>query len=110
MIAEVYDPVAGTFASTGPLIETGRNPATTLLQDGRVLILGGDHVVNSAGDDGPLASAELYDPQTGTLTPTASLNEPRSCATATLLQDGRVLVAGGAGAGGGLLDSAELYR
>jgi len=40
---------------------------------------------------------------------TGSLNVPRSLHTATLLPDGRVLVAGGRGAGPGALDSAELY-
>ena len=54
-----------------------------------------------------LASAELYDPASGTWTATGNLNTARSEHTATLLPDGKVLVAGGLN--GGVLASAELY-
>ena len=42
----------------------------------------------------PLASAEVYDPATDPLTQVGDLRQARSGATATLLRDGRVLVAG----------------
>ena len=67
-----------------------------------VLVAGGlDNTFNAT------ASAELYNPANGTWTPTGSLNTARTNHTATLLPNGRVLVAGGLGSGA--LASAELY-
>ena len=56
-----------------------------------------------------LASAELYNPATGTFTPTGSLNTARVYHTATLLNNGMVLIAGGCNSSGNLA-SAELYN
>ncbi len=55
-----------------------------------------------------LTSAELYDPASGSWTATGSLNTARDDHTATLLPNGKVLVAGGCN-GSGSLTSAELY-
>jgi hypothetical protein len=76
----------------------------TLLPNGKVLVAGGFNSVS-----GFLASAELYDPASGTWTTTDSLTMARDSHTATLLPNGKVLVAGGLGTGGGVLNSAELY-
>ncbi|MHB8384252.1 MAG: Kelch repeat-containing protein, partial [Candidatus Binataceae bacterium] len=56
-----------------------------------------------------LASAELYDPASGAFLDTAPMSVPREGHTATLLRDGRVLVAGGSSNGTVTIDSAEIY-
>jgi Galactose oxidase, central domain/Kelch motif len=103
--AELYDPTAGTFTRTGSMRDVRLYQTATLLADGRVLVAGG------GGDYTNrifLASAELFDPKTGTFTVTGSMSSARTYQTASLLADGRVLVAGGYGALGPLA-SAELY-
>jgi hypothetical protein len=58
-----------------------------------------------------LASAERYQPWTGTFVPAGTMTSPRMSATATTLGpgDGRVLVAGGSSDSSNALTSAELY-
>jgi hypothetical protein len=109
--AELYDPASGRWTATASMTTIRMGHTATLLPDGRVLVTGG-LPTELAKDD--LASAELYDPDTGRWTPTASMAGPRWGHTAALLTNGTVLVAGGIGvADGGYelgLASAELYR
>jgi len=112
--AELYDPAAGTWSNTGNL-NAGRDSHTaTLLPDGEVLVVGGEawHGQYPGLQVETLGGAESYDPNIGVWTITSSLNTARSRHTATLLPDGRVLVAGGNVVGpftNIVLDSAELY-
>ncbi|MCL4474995.1 MAG: PxKF domain-containing protein [Nitrospirae bacterium] len=81
-----------------------QQPTATLLANGKVLIAGGSL------EGPPLASAELYDPNTGTFAPTGGMSTPRAYHTATLLNNGAVLIVGGWGGDiNPRLASAELY-
>ncbi len=92
--AELYDPRTGMFTATGSMTIDRDGAVAVLLQDGRVLVAGG--WVN-AGDNSETetASAELYDPQSGTFTATGAMSARGAVPTAVLLPDGRVLVIGG---------------
>jgi N-acetylneuraminic acid mutarotase len=106
--AEVYDPANGSWTATGSLA-TGRYWHTaTLLPDGKVLIAGGAAQTGGGGEP-TLASAELFDPVTGTWSVTGTMADARFAHTATPLGDGRVLVVGGTGLTSAALASAELY-
>jgi hypothetical protein len=126
--AEVYDPATGSFSATGSMEAPREFHAATLLRDGRVLVTGGftgtqadfsgaitlaavrsgipGRLVDTCSD---LASAELYDPATGYFTATGPMNGAHLNHTQTLLQDGRVLVAGSGGCEAGEDRWAELY-
>lgn len=91
--AELYDSVSGTFVATGSMTTPRDSHTATLLPNGKVLIAGGGPRINGGGYS--LASAELYDPATGTFSATGSMTVERSYHTATLLNNGKVLIAGG---------------
>ena len=80
--AELYDPATAEFTSAGNMTTFRSGHTATLLDDGKVLIAGGAQNL----------SAEIYDPSTGTFTATGNMLS--SGGPATLLPNGRVLVAG----------------
>jgi N-acetylneuraminic acid mutarotase len=104
--AELYDPETNTWSPTGSLLGQRYGQTATLLQDGRVLVAGGS-------DDGDLttalASAELYDPATGTWSLTGGLNSTRFSHTAILLTSGKVVIVGGYNWPPVSFSGAELY-
>ena len=102
--AEVYDPSTGIFTMTGSMATPREQHTATLLADGRVLIVGGTTSPGTGGLQGT-ATAEVYDPSTGSFSVTGSMAEARTFHTATLLPSGQVLVAGG----GGENSTAEVY-
>ena len=96
----------GIFVPTGDLRTARYDHSATLLPNGLVLVVG--------GVGGPpwiklgLASGELYDPQTFTFTDISSMEVFRAGHTATLLNDGRVLLVGGYQPSGST-NTAELF-
>jgi Kelch motif protein len=115
--AELYDPATRTFAPTGSLREISRATNALRLTSGDVLVLGMGGEGARCRRPNDLASFynEIYHPQTGTFVVTAEMRRPRAFSSMTLLQDGKVLVAGGAELRPGwcdqytYTDSAELY-
>src|SRR5580698_4961541 len=91
--AQIFDPSSGNaFVGDAELVTPRANHTATLLPNGRVLIAGGDDGIEA------LNAAELYIPSKvglGTFVATSKTVAPRTHHTATLLKDGRVLIAGG---------------
>ena len=106
--AEIFDPIGGNFHGhwehgPGSTRRSGHT-ATLLPDDGKVLITGG------FDGNAILSAPRLYDPAFGNFAETLGpMVEARFRHTATLLADGKVLIAGGQGAAFGLLDSAEIF-
>ena len=106
---DAYDAKTGTFSFVGDMTTTRFGHTATLLQDGRVLLIG--------GRGGPtldtLASAEIFDPAAnggaGSFTATGSMSAGRRDHRATLLNDGRVLIDGGLAEGGFFISFAEVF-
>ncbi|VWB42369.1 putative Ig domain-containing protein [Burkholderia lata] len=90
--AELFDPVSGTWTTTGSLNVARAHHIATLLPGGRVLVAGG------GSPAGITATAELYDVRSGTWTLARDMNVKRSSPTAAMLPNGKVLVAGGTSA------------
>ncbi len=105
----------GVWEVTAPLSVARYDHSLTLLADGRVLAAGGR--TQSVTPPQNFNTAEVYDPITEQWTPTGPMNDYRWQHTATLLPDGRVLVAGGFGGSATslttnaqpVLDTAEIY-
>ena len=107
--AELYDPTTGVWSLTDAMHTVRVNFGMVLLGNGKVLAMGGCTAQNSGGCITVTATAELYDPATGTWKVTGSLHNGRSAFTATALGNGKILVAGGTNGVGTPLATAEIY-
>jgi len=101
--AEIYDVSTGKWTTTAPMSTPRLGNTLTVLANGNVLATGGTSADTASGAGGgqtirPDSTAEVYNVAAGTWSPTAgAMSTPRFEHTATLLDDGRVLIAGGQG-------------
>jgi N-acetylneuraminic acid mutarotase len=102
--AELYNPATGTWTQTGTMQGPREQQTATLLPDGQVLVAGGLNEGGSCCSQFEYSSAELYHPASGTWAPAASMAAKHAGQTATLLNNGWVVVAGGGTA------VAEIYE
>lgn len=117
--AEIYDPATGQWTLTAPMSVARLGNTLTLLANGNVLATGGTSAETAAGAGGgqtirPDGTAEIYDVVSGQWTRAdGAMSTPRFEHSATLLDDGRVLIAGGQGppisGSSAALSSTELY-
>src|SRR5438128_239726 len=95
-VSEIFDPATQVSTASATLTTARVDHTATLLRNGRVLVAGG------TGATGPLSSAEMFDPSNpaaGFRVLSSSMSTARAGHTATLLNNGTVLIAGGDAAG-----------
>ena len=105
---EFYDWASGTWYLGSDMIYPRRGHTATLLQNRKVLLAGGQSIKPTSTS----ATAELFDLDPGSrfnVSLTGSMKYERIGHTATLLPNGKVLVAGGGDVAGNLSPGAELY-
>lgn len=116
--AELFDPATATFSMTGSMSTVRENHTVNLLPDGTVLIAGGASIFETNTlTTLAVASAEIYDPGAGSFSATGFMTTPRFSHAAVMLNNGQVLLTGGATSSGPegpnnsvtAISSAELY-
>ena len=105
--AEITDPLTNAWSTASQMRTKRYGHAAVRLADGTVLVTGG-YGSNAYGDATCLEDAELYDPATNSWEPVAAMAGSRAYHTASLLRDGRMLVAGGSSSAG-RVSTAEIF-
>ncbi|HLL06776.1 MAG TPA: kelch repeat-containing protein [Myxococcaceae bacterium] len=100
--ADLFNPSTRSWTAAAPMKLARRGHTSTLLPNGKVLVTGG-HYSTGPSNAAPSNTAELFDPATNTWSSAGFMYGSRSGHTATVLQNGKVLVVGGP------TQQAELY-
>src|SRR5258708_6449195 len=93
---------SGTWQPTGNLSVARAGASAAQLQNGSILITGGE------SGSGPLATADIFNTD-GSISTVAPMNNLRANHVSVVLQDGRVLVAGGIAANTNILPSSDIF-
>jgi hypothetical protein len=102
--SDLYNPASQTFSTVGGLLHQRQRHVSLLLTNpawgslvGKVLAIGGAYTGSPVfgGIQVALDTVEMYDPATQQFTLFGTMTEPRQNHTATMLNDGRILIAGG---------------
>ncbi|KON78673.1 Kelch repeat-containing protein [Leptospira kirschneri] len=104
--SEIYNPATGQWTETGPIQPSRIYHTATRLNDGRVIVIGG--IGSTDTEITTISSTLIYNPQTDQWVDGPPLNQSRNAHTATLLQDGRLLVVGG-DSNGAYRQTMEIY-
>ncbi|HXD89445.1 MAG TPA: kelch repeat-containing protein, partial [Candidatus Binataceae bacterium] len=114
--AEIFNPSDGSFNGVGNMTTTRQGQTATRLSDGTVLIAGGISAGTPGSGNGADStnSAELYRPNSQNFRTTGNMANSRVAHTATALDDGTVLITGGASGSSPIfttnaLPSVEIY-
>lgn len=108
--AAIYHPDDDEWTTVDGMLSSRAAHFAALLEDGRVLVVGG-WTQGQSVEPSLIATAEIYDPETGNWSTTGSMTQVRDGFSATRLEDGRVLVVGGGGGSSGTtpLGTLEAY-
>jgi len=107
---ELFEISSGDILEVSPLTHARKEHTSVLLNNGRVLIIGGlTDGTEEAPNVNSLDSTELYDPESDSWSLGAVMSQGRGLHTATTLPDGKILVTGGLNTARQPLNSAELY-
>jgi hypothetical protein len=106
---ELYDPGTGTWTKAADPVASVLDAALVPLPDGSILLIGGSEQPTRE-EYHPLTLLQRYDPATGTWSLAPPMANPRFAHTATVLDDGTVLIVGGCAAEAGpATPSAEVF-